>query len=71
MMMFFAGEGWGEGMSRMVIDDVFWDRLQKLLPKPKRRHGKETRVDLLEGYTKDASQYLCFAFVNFLHVVSE
>jgi hypothetical protein len=35
MIKVFAGEGWGEGMSRMVIDDVLWNRLQKLLPKPK------------------------------------
>ncbi len=43
-MLSFAGEGWGEGMSRMVIDDVLWDRLQKLLPKPKGRHGKDDRL---------------------------
>ena len=41
MMMLFAGEGWGEGMSRMVIDDEMWSCLEKLLPKPKGRHGKE------------------------------
>jgi hypothetical protein len=39
MMMLFAGEGWGEGMSQMVIDDEMWSRLEKLLPKPKGRHG--------------------------------
>ncbi|ERH43874.1 hypothetical protein N751_14775, partial [Legionella pneumophila str. Leg01/11] len=31
MMMSFTGEGWGEGMSRMVIDDEMWFRLEKLL----------------------------------------
>jgi hypothetical protein len=31
MMMSFAGEGWGEGMSRMVINDEVWARLEKLL----------------------------------------
>ena len=31
-------------MSRMVIDDVLWERLQKLLPKPKGRHGKDDRL---------------------------
>ena len=44
MMMFFAGEGWGEGMSRMVIDDEMWSRLEKLLPKPKGRHGEDDRL---------------------------
>jgi hypothetical protein len=44
MMMLFAGEGWGEGMSRMVIDDEMWSRLEKLLPKPKGRHGKDDRL---------------------------
>ncbi|SNU98970.1 transposase [Legionella waltersii] len=44
MMLLFAGEGWGEGMSRMVIDDVLWECLQKLLPKPKGRHGKDDRL---------------------------
>ncbi len=44
MMMFFAGEGWGEGMSRMVIDDEIWSRLEKLLPKPKGRHGEDDRL---------------------------
>ncbi|MCP0913601.1 hypothetical protein NKV53_04365 [Legionella sp. 27cVA30] len=39
MMMPFAGEGWGEGMSRMVIDDEMWSRLEKLLPKPKGRQN--------------------------------
>ena len=32
MILLFAGEGWGEGMSRMVIDDEMWSRLEKLLP---------------------------------------
>ncbi|MCP0914066.1 hypothetical protein NKV53_06855 [Legionella sp. 27cVA30] len=44
MMMPFAGEGWGEGMSRMVIDDEMWSRLEKLLPKPKGRHGEDDRL---------------------------
>jgi transposase len=44
MMMLFAGEGWGEGMSRMVIDDEMWFRLEKLLSKPKGRHGKDDRL---------------------------
>ena len=33
-----------EGMSRMVIDDEMWSRLEKLLPKPKGRHGKDDRL---------------------------
>ncbi|MFO3475244.1 hypothetical protein SC065_04630 [Legionella pneumophila serogroup 7] len=41
MMVPFAGEGWGEGMSRMVIDDEMWSRLEKLLPQPKGRHGED------------------------------
>ncbi|HAV1151014.1 TPA: transposase, partial [Legionella pneumophila] len=44
MMMSFTGEGWGEGMSRMVIDDEMWFRLEKLLPKPKGRHGEDDRL---------------------------
>jgi transposase len=45
MMMLFAGEGWGEGMSRMVIDvEDMWSRLEKLLPKPKGRPGKDERL---------------------------
>ena len=44
MMMSFAGEGWGEGMSRMIIDDEMWSCLEKLLPKPKGRHGKDDRL---------------------------
>jgi len=28
----------------MVIDDELWERLQKLLPKPKGRHGKDDRL---------------------------
>ncbi len=35
-------------MSRMVIDDVMWDRLEPLLPKPKGRRGKDDRL-FLEG----------------------
>ena len=31
-------------MSRMVIDDEMWARLEKLLPKPKGRHGKDDRL---------------------------
>jgi transposase len=31
-------------MSRMVIDDEMWSRLEKLLPKPKGRHGKDERL---------------------------
>ncbi len=46
MIMSFAGEGWGEGMSRMVIDDEMWSRLEKLLPKPKGRHGKDDRLGI-------------------------
>jgi hypothetical protein len=44
MTMLFAGEGWGEGMSRMVIDDEMCSRLEKLLAKPKGRHGKDDRL---------------------------
>jgi len=33
-------------MSRMVIDDEMWDKLSKLLPKPKGRHGKDDRLFL-------------------------
>ncbi len=44
MMMFLVGEGWGEGMSRMVIDDEMWSRLEKLLSKPKDRHGRDDRL---------------------------
>jgi len=28
----------------MVIDDEMWSRLEKLLPKPKGRHGKDDRL---------------------------
>jgi transposase len=42
MMMLFAG--WGEGMSRMVIDEDMWSHLEKLLPKPKGCHGKDERL---------------------------
>ena len=31
-------------MSRMVIDDGMWSRLEKLLPKPKGCHGKDDRL---------------------------
>ncbi|WP_145962385.1 transposase [Legionella spiritensis] len=31
-------------MSRMVIDDEIWCRLETLLPKPKGRHGKDERL---------------------------
>jgi len=31
-------------MSRMVIDDEMWSRLEKLLPKPKGLHGKDDRL---------------------------
>ena len=61
MMMLFAGEGWGEGMSRMVIDDEMWSRLEKMLPKPKGRHGKDDRL-FMEEYVG------CFVLV--LHGVT-
>ena len=35
-------------MSRMVIDDPLWIRLERLLPKPKGRHGANDRL-FLEG----------------------
>ena len=41
--VFSRDEGWGEGMSRMVIDDVMWSCLEKFLPKPKERHCKVDR----------------------------
>jgi transposase len=44
MMMSFAVEGWGEGMSRMVVHDEVWARLEKLLPKPKGRQGQNDRL---------------------------
>ncbi|HAT2140497.1 TPA: transposase [Legionella pneumophila] len=31
-------------MSRMVIDDEMWSRLEKLLPQPKGRHGEDDRL---------------------------
>ncbi|KTC98144.1 transposase [Legionella erythra] len=31
-------------MSRMVIDNKMWSRLEKLLPKPKGRHGEDDRL---------------------------
>ena len=31
-------------MSRMVIDDEMWFGLEKLLPKPKGRHGNHDRL---------------------------
>ncbi|WP_165482285.1 hypothetical protein [Fluoribacter gormanii] len=36
-------------MSRMVIDDEAWFRLEKLLPKPKGRHGKDDRWFMMFG----------------------
>ena len=33
-------------MSRMVIDDEMWTKLEKLLPMPKGRHGKNDRLFL-------------------------
>ena len=33
-------------MSRFVIDDVMWAKLEKLLPAPKGRHGKDDRLFL-------------------------
>ena len=33
-------------MSRMLIDDELWSRLEKLLPKPKGRHGNHDRLFL-------------------------
>ena len=33
-------------MSRFVIDDVMWDKLEQLLPAPKGRHGKDDRLFL-------------------------
>jgi transposase len=33
-------------MSRMVIDDALWLQLEKLLPKPKGRHGNNDRLFL-------------------------
>ncbi|MGC1182478.1 transposase [Legionella sp.] len=44
MMMLFMREGWGKGMSRMVIDDEMWTRLEKLFLKRKGRHGKDDRL---------------------------
>jgi len=35
-------------MSRMVINDEMWLKLEKHLPKPKGRHGKDDRI-FLEG----------------------
>ena len=31
-------------MSRMVIDDEMWEKLESLLPPPKGRHGKDDRL---------------------------
>jgi len=43
----------------MVIDDVLWERLQKLLPKPKGRHGKNDRLFM---------EAICWMLLNnFLH----
>ena len=36
-------------MSRMVIDDGMWFRLEPVLPKPKWRPGKDDRL-LIEGF---------------------
>jgi transposase len=33
-------------MARVVIDDAMWERLQRLLPKPKGRHGGDDRMFL-------------------------
>lgn len=33
-------------MSRFVIDDAMWEKLEKLLPAPKGRHGKDDRLFL-------------------------
>jgi transposase len=33
-------------MSRFVIDDGMWKRLEKLLPAPKGRHGNDNRLFL-------------------------
>ena len=32
-------------MSRMVIDDEMWTKLEKLLPEPKGRHGKNPQLE--------------------------
>ncbi len=31
-------------MSRFVIDDAMWNKLEQLLPSPKGRHGKNDRL---------------------------
>lgn len=31
-------------MSRFVIDDLMWSKLEELLPPPKGRHGKDDRL---------------------------
>lgn len=31
-------------MARMVIDDVLWEKIKGLLPKPKGRHGQNDRL---------------------------
>lgn len=31
-------------MARMVIDDVLWEKIKDLLPKPKGRHGQNDRL---------------------------
>jgi hypothetical protein len=66
MMMLFAGEGWGEGMSRMVIDDEMWSRLEELFPKPKGRHGKDDRL-FMEAICLDAPhwRYVCEYTIGF------
>lgn len=35
-------------MSRMVIDDALWERLEAMLPAPKGRHGVNDRL-FIEG----------------------
>lgn len=33
-------------MSRFVIDDAMWEKLEQMLPSPKGRHGKDDRLFL-------------------------
>jgi len=44
----------------MVIDDEMWFRLEKLLPKPNGRHGKDDRL-FMEAILLDASYWGCVA----------
>ncbi len=44
-------------MSRMVIDDVLWERLQKLLPKPNGRHGVERFFQKIKRFRRIATRY--------------